>query len=435
MDHDHENRAISSSLAGIAFQAIYAAGQFAVLSVIFHTFGPEQFGLWTAVFALTMWVNMLSLGIPRAAMTRLGTHQRFAQPIIRSAVVIMTALGLLGAVIGVLIGMILPWPDWLGVYGDDARQITNLLVTICLAYASLGLPLTTASFLLQGLQRGATRHNIASVTQIVCVLLAVLLATSGATLVQVAIALLSAPVLAGLLQWVAVTRQVRALPRANPISDDPPDSLIGLGAGLWLADVFQMLIVFSGTVAAAIAMNAEGAAPYAATYRLVGLMAVVWMVVGQSYWPAMGHAWAGGHARWIVKTLGRMGLMMLGLFIVAGVGLWLAGPTIIDLWLGADALPSSRTLAASLVFVACLAVVVSSSSALSGMGIVKPQITAASIGILVYLAVLLLTGDRWAGAGVFIAQSIGLAVIGLWQVIALWRVLAWAVRSQQAAAQ
>src|SRR5690606_187676 len=57
-----ESRATRASVAGVAFQGVYAIGQFVVMALLVRHLDPQRFGMWLMIYPLTAWMGFSKFG-------------------------------------------------------------------------------------------------------------------------------------------------------------------------------------------------------------------------------------------------------------------------------------------------------------------------------------------------------------------------------------
>lgn len=414
-------RAIGSVVAGVAFQATYVLVQFIVLAILIREVGEERFGMWVTIFSMTMWLNLLFLGMDRALMTTLG-RIAFSQPamarrvILSSTWIVLISAAVAGITIA-LFGWSLPWPDQiLNVAGETATREATPTAVIAMGITIISIPLVLSGFILQAYQRGAARHLIGIVSQFIGLALLLLGAYLDWSLPWLGAAILSPWLFSGALQWLAVWQRwpgSRDQPAGQASSEPVVAHLFKTGLGLWLVNVSMILMINSGAFVVTQIAGAAGVVPYGAVYRLVGPILVCYVVIAHSYWPAFGDAARVQDHQWIVRALRRATFLVAGLWLLGAVGCLLGGEAFIVWWLGEEARPSQSLILAGLALALAAGIYHISVAALSGQGYIKVQAVISAAVLLAYGVGMWLSARHINATWVMLIQAMGIGLVGV----------------------
>jgi O-antigen/teichoic acid export membrane protein len=407
---ERARQARSTSRLGVGFQGVYAVAQFVILAILIRTVGAEQFGYWITVYAASQWATLAQLGIPKALVMRLSRATPVRAALIRRAVVGVTAACGVLLIALLTAGWWLPWQRLLQApagMDDEAARV---------AVAALGMalvtgPLTLGGAVLLGRQRGALMHAWAIVGQLAGVALVASLAWSNAPLWGLALAVMSAPVIAGAGCWALVLGgwgawENPALERQAAGAADAADGALGsLGLRFVAVDLATVALMQSGPILLAWARDPGAVAVYAAAFRPVGLLMASFTSVAQAYWPAFGDADAAGDRRWLWRGVCGALRMIALIWLIGSIGILLVGRPFIAVWLGPAVVPDHATLAAALLFAAAQGGWAVSMALLSGLALVGRQVIAAAAAGAVLMSAGFLLARGLGPAGMYAGQA------------------------------
>lgn len=405
-----------ASAAGAVFQGVYALSQFIILAALLRYIGAERFGMWTTIWSIGIWALLANLGLHNALMTHLGqiasTDRSRAGRILGTSVILVGGLSGVLMVLTAVVGPYLDWPAILNVQGEQAVDEAASVTVAALLMALLGLPASLGGSALLACQRGKAAYLASTAAHILCVLMVVVAIAGKWKMVTLAVIIMSPPVTAGVLQWLMLLSGSHALPMGRYDTTEA-SGLLRIGMGFFVLELFTIGLMQSGSLIIAQTQGAAAVTPYAAMYRLIGLVLAVYMVLVFAYWPAFGDAAKLGDHRWFNKAIKWSLMKTLGVWCVAGAAIYLMGDWFILWWLGEEALPTSSLKIWMIAFIGLHGLLLWLTTPLKGVGRLRSQLIsgAAMMGVFIPLAVWLC--GRYGAAGVPIAQSAVILLIGL----------------------
>jgi len=405
-----------ASAAGVVFQGVYALSQFIILAALLRYIGPERFGMWTTIWSIGIWALLANLGLHNALMTHLGQIASTDRP--RAGRILGTSFILVGGLSGVLmaltavVGPHLDWSAILNVHGDRAVQESASVTVAALMMALLGLPASLGGSALLACRRGKAAYLASTAAHILCVLLVMLAIAGHWGMVTLAVIIMSPPVTAGALQWVLLLTGSNALPMGRYDSEESR-GLLSIGMSFFVLELFTIGLMQSGSLIIAQTQGAAAVTPYAAMYRLIGLVLAVYMVLVFAYWPAFGDAAKLGDHRWFNRALKWSLMKTLGVWCVAGTAIFVLGDWFILWWLGEEALPTQSLKIWMIVFIGLHGLLLWLTTPLKGVGRLRSQLTSGAAMMAIFIPLAVWLCDRYGAAGVPIAQSAVILLIGL----------------------
>ncbi len=419
--HQRDARAAGSVVVGVIYQGVYILSQFVILAILIREVGEERLGMWVTIYSMSMWLGVLLFGMDRALMTTLG-RVAFNQPAIARRVIlfatgfVLIGSGIAGVAIGVF-GWDLPWADQvLNVHGETAMREATPTAVLAMLMTAASIPLVLSGFILQAYQRGATRHLLGIVSQLIGLGLLLLGVYLDWPLPWLGVAIISPLLLGGAFQWVAVLWLWPAPASGGAVVAEPrpvAGHLLKTGLGLWIADVAIVLMLNSGAYVVAQAQSAADVVPYGAVYRLVGPMFVCFVVIAHSYWPAIGDAAGAQDHKWIARALRHSMYLMAGVWLIGSVGCLLLGNPFIVLWLGEEARPGIPLILAGLAFALAIGMYHLSVAALGGLGYIRVQAVVSLVTLAVYCLVMWLCIGHIDAVDVMWIQAAGIGLVGI----------------------
>lgn len=441
-DHVHhrglrERRATRSAVMGIAFQGVYALGQFVIMALLVRRLDPQRFGMWLMIYSLTAWATAANVGLVFVMYTTLGRHALTDRQRARAVLTNVAGfVGLLSAAAAVMLltaGWFMPWPAWLNVSDAQAIREATPVSVVALSIAALSMPMMLGGHALVASQRGYVTQSVAIVMQLLMIGVLTLGYFAGWPLLVLAVVVMSPPFLAGLTQWcLGLGTGILPAPRPSAIDTRLLRSLLGAGVLFMALDMAATALIQGGTLVLGHVMSPEAVVPYGAAYRLIGLLISTVMMICYAYWPAYSEAGERADVAWIGRGL-RRSLVKTGVIGVVGGAVILGiGKPFIAWWLGAEAVPTTGTLAAAVVFAWGYGLYAVVSTPLSGMGRLRVQVVSAAVMVGLFIVVGVGLSMAYGATGLFVGQAIAAIAAAGMNGLFLRRVLR-QMRTEQAA--
>jgi O-antigen/teichoic acid export membrane protein len=346
-------RIFNAVWSGAAARVLSSALTLVSLPLAVRYLGPERYGVWATITSTAVWINLLDLGIANTLTNHISRafaldDKTSAARYLTNALVLTAGVS---AVAGTAFAFVFPRVNWIALFNVNANLPTSEVTSTVAAAAILmllGLPCNLASKLLAGYQE-LYRNNFAMCAGAVA---------SVAGLGLGVVLRVSMPVLfvmsAGCLTFASVTTLLVTvtwakpwlLPRPSLIDRAAIKELLTSGSSFFLIQVAGVVVFSSDNLVVSHYLGAAEVTPYSVTWRMVGLAAVLQSLIFPALWPAYAEAYAKRDYGWIRRTFsltmkGTMALNLACVFVLA-----LFGRTVIRVWAGPAAVPTSYLLLA-----------------------------------------------------------------------------------------
>jgi O-antigen/teichoic acid export membrane protein len=407
---------LHASASGTLFQGVYALSQFVILAALLRYIGAERFGMWTTIWSFGIWALLANLGIHHALLTRVGQIAMTDRE--RAGRVLGTSLMLVAGVSGGLIVLALvivpalPWPAILKVQGDQAVREASPVMLTALVMVLLGLPASLGGSALLACQRGRSAYAASTVAHIGCAATVATGVGLGWPLLWLVVVVMSPPLLAGALQWLMLLTGPHALPPGR-FNRREATGLFRIGFGFFVLELFTIGLLQTGSIIIAQTHGAAAVTPYAAMYRLIGLVQAVYLAVVFAYWPAFGEAAHRGDHQWFGRALRWSFAKTTGVWLASALGIYLLGDWFIRWWLGPEALPTFSLKVWMIAFVGLHGLLLWVTTPLKGVGRLGSQLIGGAAMMVLFIPLAVWLCVRYGAAGVPIAQSVVILLVGL----------------------
>ena len=334
-------RAAWSTITGIGARIVAMLASLVTIPLALGHLGPEQYGLWVTISAVTAMLAFSDLGLGNGLMNAVAdAYGRDDRPAARrsvsSAYVMLTAIAVVAAgVFGLLYGTV-SWADVANASSAGARSEAGPTVAVFFACFALSLPLGLVQRVQYGYQEG---YEVSLWTALGSLLgLAGLVAAIqlDASLPWLVLAIMGGPVVASALNTVVVFtgRHPDLLPRVRFATRSAAMGLIRVGFLFFVLQLAVAVAFQSDVVVAARVLGPEAAAEYAVVQRLFFVVPIILSMALLPLWPAYGEAISRGDLAWLRRTLLRTTIIGALVASLSSAMLLLFGRDILRIWLG-----------------------------------------------------------------------------------------------------
>jgi O-antigen/teichoic acid export membrane protein len=376
--------------------------------ILIQYLGPNAYGSYTAIISMSTVFVVADQGLA------VGVRTRIAEDLARGQHAAAYANYLAGrrlthlacsalATAGLLVAFIFPWEKYFAI--EHAR----LAIASYLVCNSLSLVATVRLRALEALGRSSMVASLPILGS------GWLLATImlGVGLNAEPLFFLATAGLYNLLPLMVSSLALRRhLPRAqqDPDSGPPTTDLRSAFTDSWPMAVVSLMLALSygvDPILIGMALGEADAAQYSVTARLHQLALVLVTAATPVLWTHMAAERVNGVLT--VNAMWRRTVPLLVLAIVAGAGLVLFGPLVIDIWISGAVAPSSALLWAFAAFLIVVSLQVVPGTALTDAASLRFQVKTTTLMAAVNLPLSLFLALQWGVSGPVWASAIALA--------------------------
>ncbi len=339
--------------SGAAARLLSSALTLVSLPLAVRYLGAERYGVWATITSTVVWINLLDLGIASTLTNHISRafalgDKTSATRYFTNALVLTAGVS---AIAGTALAFVFQRINWIALFNVSAavhaQEVTST-VAAAAALVLLGLPCNLAGKLLAGYQE-LHRNNIAmcagAVASVAGLALGIVLRVSMAVLFVMSAGCLTFASLATLVVTVTCAKPW-LLPRPSLIDRCAIKELLNSGSSFFLIQVAGVVVFSSDNLVVSHYLGAAEVTPYSVTWRLVGLAALLQSLIFPALWPAYAEAYARRDYGWIRRTFTLTMKATVALNLACAVVLVLFGRTIIRVWAGPAAVPTSYLLLA-----------------------------------------------------------------------------------------
>ena len=315
--------------------------------------GAERFGVWATIASTVALLNLLDMGIASTLTNHLARayalgDKPYAARCMTNALALTASLA---SMAGLAFAIVWPRVDWMSLFNVAAsvpRSEVNYTVAAAAALMILGLPAALGSKVFAGYQEVHLSNfvvAIGAVANVVGLFAGIALRVSMPVLLVMSAGCMTlcnfvalVVTLLGYKPWLRPRLGLLDLPMAR--------ELLTSGSAFFLIQIAGAVVFSSDNLVVSHYLGAAQVTPYAVTWRLVALTAVLQSLIFPALWPAYAEAHARRDYAWMRGVFRFTLRWTVVLNLTCGVLLIVAGKTMIRWWAGPAAVPSSALLAA-----------------------------------------------------------------------------------------
>lgn len=399
----------------------------ATVPAFMHYFSDNSvLGVWYTLLSVMTWMLSFDLGIGNGLRNRLvaalGDGDRGeCKALVSSA---YASVGAICFIFAVVLGILIPFLDWNGIYGIDVSVIDNGTLAYATNCVMIGmavqLVLKNVNSIYYALQKSAVNNFLSlcvSILQLVFILVCPRMGSTDALKVMsIGYAVISNLPLLVATFVVFIKDLPYAAPSFRSVTSRATKGVFGLGIAFFLAQILYMVIANTNEIFISSFFAAENVVQYQVYYKIYSLVGMLMSLALTPVWSAVTKAFVEGDHAWLRKLFRR--LELLGLVVAAGeLVLVPFTQMLFDIWLGDKSFEVSMGFALVFaVFGAVFAYQDVVAVFANGIGDLSTQIKAYTIGVFAKVACIVLAaraGLPWII--VIVSDIIGLLPFCLFQ--------------------
>lgn len=408
-----------SGMVGVAGRLVAMLTMFVSYPMTLHYLGAERFGLWMIVSSFNMAVSFSDLGLGNGLLTVVAEssgrddHVGIRQAI-SSAYLIVSALAAL-IMIGLGLSAFQPfWPSALAIHQPETiAQLPYALLAFAACF-TINIPLSLATKIQAGMQQGYTAalwQAVGSILSLILIIAAVLVRADVATLI---LAFMGGGVIANLLNSILFfVRRPQIRPGFSSASAAMAKTLLRTGMAFFFLQLVISLSFGYDSVIVARSLGAVSVPQWAIPERLFSIIGILSAFALQPLWPAYREAIGRRDMDWVRVAFRNSLLMTAGGAALVAVGLTLASPFVIPLWVGHVIHPALWIVASFGLWRLIDATYNCLTTFLNGLGKLRLQMWVTSVVSAVMLGLKIVLVPAIGVAGVPLGAAAAVGLIGI----------------------
>jgi O-antigen/teichoic acid export membrane protein len=338
---ERHRRAAWSTVAGIGARLLAIAVSLVTIPLAIGYLGPEQYGVWVTISAVTAMLTFADFGLGYGLMNAIadayGRDDRAAaRRAVSSAFLMLSAVSTVALAGFALVYGSIPWAAVANVSTSaGAAEVGPTMIVFFTCFAA-NLPLTLVQRIQYGYQEGFEVSLWTALGTLIALAGLVAAIQARASLPWLVLALAGGPLVATALNGVVLfTRRHPDLrPRLRLATRRVALSLVRVGLLFFVLQLAVAVAYQSDVVVAAQILGPAAAAEYSVTLRLFFLVPSGLSMLYLPLWPAYGEAIARGDLAWVRRTLIRATAFGVAATTASSAFLVVAGEDVLRAWLG-----------------------------------------------------------------------------------------------------
>ena len=403
---DRHHKIIKTAWSGLATKIISVSVSFLMVPLALHYLGKEQYGLWVAVSSLVAMLGFMDGGAGNAVINLVaqasGEKNTDLVKIVSTAFFSLMALALFSSVLFLAVFPYVAWSKLLGVSELSSLSDLNSVVIIVGLFFFVSMFITLVGKIQRGLQEGNLDNFWNAIAAVLSLLLVYIAIKKDAGLVGFVIAFLTGPLLAYLASniFYLLFQRSDLRPQFSKIDASVAKKLFRVGGMFFVLQISCSIQGQADNVIIANILGAKAVASYAICMKLFLIAPMILSLLYTPLWPAYREAFISGDIQWVKRIFFKSIRWSLLVSIPSAIILFLAGPKIIEIWVGQDSLPSNNLLIGCSIWLIFSCLGAALAVFLNGIEIVKMQIMMATLsGVMnIILSIWLISKIGIAGA-------------------------------------
>lgn len=298
-----------------------------------------EYGIWLTILSVLNWINYFDMGLGNGLRNKLAVSiakedMNKARIYVSSTFALLSLISVVLCIVALIISKFVDWNSFLNVNQsvENLRTVIEIvLVCICVNFVLKTIGIIHVSF------QNAWINNLLTFlgSLVAFIWVFILYKTTPPSLLNVAIAVSTSPLIVYILSWPITFRyQYKELsPKISAVRVKEALSLGGLGIKFFLLQ-FACLVIFStSNIIISKVFTPADVTPYNIAYKYFNVLSMVYMIIINPLWTAITDAYTRKDYKWIsisMKKMIRIWMLSVGALAV----MVLLSKIIFRLWIG-----------------------------------------------------------------------------------------------------
>jgi O-antigen/teichoic acid export membrane protein len=427
--HERSIKAKKNILYSFFIKGISIAISLVLVPLTIHYVNPTRYGIWLTLSSIISWFGFFDIGFGN------GLRNKFAEAVAKgehdlARIYVSTTYGVLCIIIGIILFIFfianhfLNWTKILNTPADMAGELSTLALIVfvffCLQFV---LQLITTVMTANQEPAKASFFNVLG-SMFSLLVIFILTRTTKGNLVYLGTALSFTPVLVLTASsiWFYNRDYRMYAPSLKLIKFKYARNLLTLGIKFFVIQIASVVIYQTSNIIIAQLFGPAQVTPYNIAYKYFSIIPMGFGIIMVPFWSAFTDAWTKKDISWIQNTVKRL-VTIWAVVSIGGVIMLIFSNFIYRIWVGKEVQVSF-----SISVVMALYVIVNAwcgifSYFLNGVGKIKLQLYAASVGAIVNIPLGIFLGRNLGIYGVILSTTILGLASAIWSPIQYWKLI------------
>jgi O-antigen/teichoic acid export membrane protein len=371
---------LKTAWSGMIARVISIVSALLMIPLTVSYLGHEQYGIWVAVSSLIIMLGFMDGGAGNAVINMVayscGSQNSDLPKIISTAIFSLAAVACVGILLFFAVFPFVPWGKLFGV--NNAHSIHDLewvIITTTLFFF-IGIVTTLIAKIQRGFQEGNFDNFWSSIGVLLNLLFVYLAIKTQGTLPMLVMASLSGTLLAYLASNVHYFGWHRTdlIPKLSQFDRTKAQELFSVGGLFFVLQIASGIQAQSDNILISNLLGPAAVTSYAVCMKLFMMVPTLSGFLFTPLWPAYREAIANGDMQWVRKIFIKSLRLALLISIPSAFILMLFGDTIIEYWVGPNAIPSTSLLVGCGLWLIILTIITALAVFLNGLNMIKVQL-------------------------------------------------------------
>jgi O-antigen/teichoic acid export membrane protein len=411
-------RILHGSLSGIAGRGFGLLVSLVTLPLTVRYLGKLEYGVWVTISTSVVMMSVLDLGIANTLTNFISEayaedDRNKAQEGFATAFWLTVALTLTLAPACFFAWRLANWGSIFHLQDPVLLAQAKECVAISAAFFLFSLPLNLANRVLGGYQQVHLSNYFAMSGSILGLIAILSVVALKGTLVHLTAAYCAVSLLGnlGLNLWLCLWQKPWIMPLPWKMRREIARALFGQGSLFFILQLTGLIVFNSDNLVITHYLGAAEVTPYSVAWRLTGYASLLQSLIVPSLWPAFTEAYRKRDLVWVRSTYHSINRKSLTAVGIAAVVLALAGRTVIRLWAGNLAVPSSGLLWLMAIFAFVISVTTNQSVVLTATGRLRLEAGVAVLAAIANLYLSIHLVQRIGAEGVILSSILSFLVV------------------------
>jgi len=402
---------------------------FFLVPITIHYVNPTQYGIWITLSSIVGWFSFFDIGLGN------GLRNKFAEALANgkhdlARIYVSTTYAILSIIIAVIlfiffiINPFLNWSSILNTNDDMAGELT-MLSLIVFGFFCIQFVLRIITTLITANQQPAKASvfdflgNLLSLS-----IIFILTKTTSGNLIYLGTVFSITPVivLASSSLWFYTHKFKQYAPSAKFVKFRYARDLMSLGFKFFIIQMAAVIFYQTSNLIIAHLFGPEQVTPYNIAYKYFGVITMGFSIIMVPFWSAFTEAWFNRDIPWIKNTVNKL-ILVWSLICITAIVMLACSNFIYKKWVGDEIkvpLSVSIVLAAYVIVNGWCGIF---SYFLNGVGKIKLQLYASTLGALINIPLAILLGKHLGIYGVILSTVFLGSVSAIWSPIQYLKII------------
>ena len=408
------NNILLSSFVKIAGLCV----SFLIVPITLTYLAPEQYGIWMTLSSILFWFSFFDVGLGNGMRNYLAQaiaekDYKKGRTYLTTTLIMLSTIASFLALVIICLAFTLNLNKVFNTTTLDNTQLRQAVIIACL-FTIIVFVVKNIGTVYVALQKYAINDILIATGNMIALLLIFILTKikPEGNLNDVVLIFTSIPVIVFLIGGIPLFEKHPELrPTLNCFDWTLGKQLIKKGLGFFFIQITACLVIFGGSnLFITQYVGPEAVTTYNIAYKYFNLLAIGYIIIVSPMWNAYTDAYVKKDYLWIRRTF-RYALMIWGGTVFAGLVMLLFSQLFYDLWIGTSVSIPLSVSTSVFLFISFFNLNNCVTALINGLNKIHVQIATSVIVTILYILIVLLTGNNLGIEGIVYCMAISYAIM------------------------